>query len=681
MNRAIVHPGHGRAGRPPRRHRARRRAGGRRPRRPPRLRPLRRRRGRGARRLPASRSTSPTGRAHAGAWPSPCRTSARAGVHGDGQPQPAARQRLQGVRRRRRPDRAARRTPRSRRDRRRRPAGLGAACRRRRSRASRRRATSSSTPMSPGALAQARRRGRRAGDRLHAACTASGATCSCGCSTGPGSTPPAVVAEQGEPDPDFPTVAFPNPEEPGAMDLLLAARPAERRRRRHRQRPRRRPPRRGAVPTAGGPARWLAPLTGDEIGVAARRLAAGATATGADRLVATTIVSSSMLGRLAAGHGVAYAETLTGFKWLARAALDRPDLRFVYAYEEALGSCVGDVVRDKDGISAALAFAELAAAEQAPGRTVLDRLDDLARALRRARHPPAVGPLRGPRRPGRGSRRPSTALAASPPGGARRRAGRRGRGPAAGRGGLPPSDVVRLRLDGVRLIVRPSGTEPKLKAYAEAVVPVGRRRRPGRRPRPGPARATCRGRHARGRRRLGTAPSGRLSGQAVPNRRSPASPRPGTMKARSSRRSSTAAVTTSIARPDCSMRGEALGRGEHAHAGERPGAPVVQELAGVGQRAAGGQHRVEHEHRAAGQVGGHLESCRARARSVVLVAGDADEGGVGVGQQPEDGAMHPEPGPQDGHDERRARRRASPAPGPSGVAHSTGSVGSVRHAS
>ena len=137
-----------------------------------------------------------------------------------------------------------------------------------------------------------------------------------------------------------------------------------------------------ALPGAGGAgasAGW-GPLSGDEIGVvlADWLLAHGR---GADRLVATTVVSSSMLGRLAAARGVAYAETLTGFKWLARAALDRPDLRFVYGYEEALGSCVGTLVRDKDGITAALAFAELAAAERRAGRTVRDRLDDLAREL------------------------------------------------------------------------------------------------------------------------------------------------------------------------------------------------------------------------------------------------------------------------------------------------------------
>ena len=276
---------------------------------------------------------------------------------------------------------------------------------------------------------------------------------------------PAVVPEQADPDPDFPTVAFPNPEEPGALDLALglAARevadvvlandPDGDRLA-------------VAVPVAGG---WRA-LTGDEIGIllADWLLAQGE---GTDRLVATTVVSSSMLGRLAAARGVAFAETLTGFKWIARAALDRPELRFVYGYEEALGSCVGTLVRDKDGITAALAFADLVAAEKQRGRTVLDRLDDLARELgvhvTGQRSIPFEG-LDGLAR----MEAAVDALAAAPPSALvgvpvtevedLRRGGR-----------LPPTEGILLRGEGVRLIVRPSGTEPKLKCYAEAVVPVG----------------------------------------------------------------------------------------------------------------------------------------------------------------------------------------------------------------
>jgi phosphomannomutase len=224
-----------------------------------------------------------------------------------------------------------------------------------------------------------------------------------------------------------------------------------------------------AVPSADVPGGWRA-LTGDEIGTLLGDWLLERTS-GPDRLVATTIVSSSLLGKLAAEHGAEYVETLTGFKWLARAALARPHLRPIYGYEEALGSCVGDVVRDKDGISAALAFAGLVAAEQAQGRSVLDRLADIAR-----RHGHHLTRQVSIRYDGAGALDRARAvvdrLAAAPPeevGGV----------PVVGVDdlrpggvdGLPPSDVVRLHLDGARLIVRPSGTEPKLKAYIEAVDP------------------------------------------------------------------------------------------------------------------------------------------------------------------------------------------------------------------
>ena len=282
-----------------------------------------------------------------------------------------------------------------------------------------------------------------------------------------GFEPPSVVAEQAEPDPDFPTVAFPNPEEPGALDLALALAQgdaadvvlandpdADRLA--------------VAVPTGGGGAGWRA-LTGDEIGIllADWLLLHGE---GPNRLVATTIVSSSMLGRLAGARGVAYAETLTGFKWVVRPALAQPNLEFVYGYEEALGSCVGTLVRDKDGITAGLAFAELVAFEKARGRSVLDRLDELARELgvhaTRQRSIPGVGAEVVDR------------LASSPPS---QIAGRPVTSVEDLRRGerLPPTEGVVFRGDGVRLIVRPSGTEPKLKCYAEAVVPLDALDAPG----------------------------------------------------------------------------------------------------------------------------------------------------------------------------------------------------------
>jgi phosphomannomutase len=176
-----------------------------------------------------------------------------------------------------------------------------------------------------------------------------------------GFAPPAVVAEQAEPDPDFPTVAFPNPEEPGALDLLLRL-SAD-----------------ADVAIASDPdADRIAvavgdrPLRGDQTGVL---LADHLLSQGVRGRVATTVVSSSMLSRVAAAYGVPFSETLTGFKHLARAGDD-----LVYAYEEALGVAVApSVVRDKDGMSAALLVAELAALEKARGRTLLDRLADLER--------------------------------------------------------------------------------------------------------------------------------------------------------------------------------------------------------------------------------------------------------------------------------------------------------------
>ncbi|MEU3573577.1 phospho-sugar mutase, partial [Kitasatospora sp. NPDC036755] len=186
---------------------------------------------------------------------------------------------------------------------------------------------------------------------------------------------PTVVAEQAEPDPDFPTVAFPNPEEPGAMDLAFRTAAAV-----------------GpdiviandpdadrcavAVPANGnaagggsGAAGWRM-LRGDEVGAL---LGSALVAKKAEGTFATTIVSATLLGRIAEAAGLGYAETLTGFKWISRAE----GLR--YGYEEALGYCVDPQgVRDKDGITAALLVAELAATLKKSGRTLSDLLDDLA---------------------------------------------------------------------------------------------------------------------------------------------------------------------------------------------------------------------------------------------------------------------------------------------------------------
>lgn len=281
-----------------------------------------------------------------------------------------------------------------------------------------------------------------------------------------GFPPPHEVVEQVEPDPDFPTVSFPNPEEPGALDLSLAlARrvdadlviandpDADRLA--------------VAVPDAGVPGGWRA-LTGDELGalLADHLLRRGAHQP--DDTLVTTVVSSRLLSKLAAASGVAYAESLTGFKWVVRAPA--PGQRFLFGYEEALGYCVGDVVRDKDGISAALVVAELAAELRAEGTTLRARLDEIFAA-----HGAHVTAQRSIRLAGTGWLERVTAamagLRAAPP------------SEVAGRAVLEvedlllghrfaPSDVLVYSLEGARLVVRPSGTEPKCKLYAEAVVPV-----------------------------------------------------------------------------------------------------------------------------------------------------------------------------------------------------------------
>ncbi|WP_457028789.1 phospho-sugar mutase [Kitasatospora sp. P5_F3] len=271
---------------------------------------------------------------------------------------------------------------------------------------------------------------------------------------------PTVVAEQAEPDPDFPTVAFPNPEEPGAMDLafrtatsvgpdiVIANDPDADR---------------CAVAVAdnGG---WRM-LRGDEVGALLGSALVAKRATG---VFATTIVSSTLLGRIAAAAGLGYTETLTGFKWLSRA----DGLR--YGYEEALGYSVDpEGVRDKDGITAALLVAELAATLKQSGRTLTDLLDDLA--LEHGLHATdqlsvrvedlsvisdAMQRLRS---------QPPTALA-----GLRVT---RADDLATGTPELPPTDGLRYYLAGesvtaARIVVRPSGTEPKLKCYLEVVLPV-----------------------------------------------------------------------------------------------------------------------------------------------------------------------------------------------------------------
>jgi phosphomannomutase len=264
-----------------------------------------------------------------------------------------------------------------------------------------------------------------------------------------------LVADQAAPDPDFPTVSFPNPEEPGATDLLLALASdvdadlavaldpdADR----------------CALGVRDSGGRWRM-LRGDETGV----LLGSYVLSTVDRtllpdpLVATTIVSSSMLGEIAKAEGARYAETLTGFKWLVRAGEG-----LVFAYEEALGLCVNPgFVRDKDGIAAATLAAGYAARLKAEGRTPLDVLDELAQ--RHGVHLTDQVSLRVTDLAVRGQL--MAKVRETPP---------------AELGGvtvtledlLPDADVLRLTGDGLRVVVRPSGTEPKLKAYLQVVAPV-----------------------------------------------------------------------------------------------------------------------------------------------------------------------------------------------------------------
>ena len=269
-----------------------------------------------------------------------------------------------------------------------------------------------------------------------------------------------AVRAQERPDPDFPTVPFPNPEEPGATDLLAALMGE-----------------RGAAigvaldPDAdrvaalvAGPDGGARRLTGDDLGALLGDWLLAEVTTGPGRLVVSSVVSSSLLARVAEAHGAVHAETLTGFKWLSRPALEHPELTQVLAYEEALGYAIGADVRDKDGLTAALATASMAAAAAARGRTLLDALDDLHR--RHGAHVVDNFSLRD-EAPGADARRAALVgrLAAGPPAGL---GGRRVTAAAA-----PAPDVLRIELEGGdRVAVRPSGTEPKLKCYCEAVEPV-----------------------------------------------------------------------------------------------------------------------------------------------------------------------------------------------------------------
>ncbi|GAA1494791.1 phospho-sugar mutase [Curtobacterium herbarum] len=269
---------------------------------------------------------------------------------------------------------------------------------------------------------------------------------------------PAVVPEQIEPDGAFPTVSFPNPEEPGAMDLAIA---------------------RGvavgadlviandpdadrlalAIPDGSGSYRRLA---GNEVGwLLGWRAAARAADAGVTGVLAASIVSSPALARVAEQYGLGHRDTLTGFKWVSRV----PDLLF--GYEEALGYLVDpQVVRDKDGISAALELLSLATELAAEGRTIADQLDAFAerfgafasgQVATRVDDLSRIGEIMASLRTSTPSELGGLVVESVTDF-------------LDGVPGFPPSDILRFDLEGgARVIVRPSGTEPKVKVYIDTV--------------------------------------------------------------------------------------------------------------------------------------------------------------------------------------------------------------------
>ncbi|GAB6983667.1 phospho-sugar mutase [Nocardioides pyridinolyticus] len=267
---------------------------------------------------------------------------------------------------------------------------------------------------------------------------------------------PAVVEQQEQPDPEFPTVAFPNPEEPGAMDLAMALADE----RRVDLVVANDPDADRCAAAVPGPHGWRM-LSGDEVGAL---LAHTLLSRGKPGTYACSIVSSSLLGKMAAAAGRPYAETLTGFKWISKV----DDLAF--GYEEALGYCVDpEHVKDKDGVSALLLLCELAAALKAEGRTLVDVLDDLA-----VEHGLHATDQLSVRVTDLGEIAAAMErLRTSPPTALGDLAVEEVDDLSLGSPDLPPTDGLRYRLaGGARVIVRPSGTEPKLKCYLEVVVPV-----------------------------------------------------------------------------------------------------------------------------------------------------------------------------------------------------------------
>ncbi len=283
---------------------------------------------------------------------------------------------------------------------------------------------------------------------------------------------PDAVAAQFEPDPEFPTVNYPNPEEPGTLDLALAQ------------------ARRSAAdlviandpdgdrlavaaPDADAPGGWRI-LTGDQVGALLgafllRRMSSDPATNLHQQLFVSTIVSGTLFSRIVTTAGAQYAQTLTGFKWISRAADLREDARFAFGYEEALGYDIGNVVKDKDGISAALAILSLAAVARSVGESLLDAYNALEVSygvhlteqvnLPCATTTEVMARLRAVA-PAELAGQPVTSITDY----------------TGGSWDLPSADVLSYQMPGARVVIRPSGTEPKIKAYLEVVQPVSQGR-------------------------------------------------------------------------------------------------------------------------------------------------------------------------------------------------------------
>ena len=274
---------------------------------------------------------------------------------------------------------------------------------------------------------------------------------------------PTVVESQAEPDPDFPTVSFPNPEEEGALDLavglaieknadLVIANDPD-------------ADRLAIVARHGN--KWRH-LNGNEIGVLlAEHILSKEQEE--DRLVVTTVVSSRLLSKIADFHKVKYAETLTGFKWIVRPGIEDKSSRFVFGYEEALGFALGDSVRDKDGITSALVFAELAAELKSEDKTVVDLLEELWN--RHGVHKTALLAKRLD---------PETDISAdfmspwrtSPPEKIGEFAVIGSIDMLSPESELPATDALIFNISNGRIVIRPSGTEPMVKVYVEVTESV-----------------------------------------------------------------------------------------------------------------------------------------------------------------------------------------------------------------